>query len=186
MEDARARRRDAVANRAKIVEAAAAAFAEHGLSVDMRGVAERAGVGVGTLYRHFPTKELLLQEIIGADPSGLAVSELPPGLPAASALREFFGSAVRRLARNPGMLDLLARTAPSDAELARCLAHMTGLGEQAVERSRADRTLAADVTPADVAYQFLALVRVVQLLPGPAAADLERQVDIAVRGLERR
>ena len=59
-------RADAVKNRQRILEAAEAIFATEGLSVPIDTVAERAGVGVGTLYRHFPTKEALFEAIVMA------------------------------------------------------------------------------------------------------------------------
>ncbi|HEY5026020.1 MAG TPA: TetR/AcrR family transcriptional regulator [Acidimicrobiales bacterium] len=64
--EARPMRADAVKNRQKILEAAEAVFATEGLSVPIDTVAERAGVGVGTLYRHFPTKEALFEAIVTA------------------------------------------------------------------------------------------------------------------------
>jgi AcrR family transcriptional regulator len=57
-------RADAVKNRQRILDAAEAVFAAEGLSVPVDVVAERAGVGVGTLYRHFPTKEALFEAIV--------------------------------------------------------------------------------------------------------------------------
>ena len=59
-------RADAVKNRQRILDAAEAIFATEGLSVPIDTVAERAGVGVGTLYRHFPTKEALFEAIVTA------------------------------------------------------------------------------------------------------------------------
>jgi AcrR family transcriptional regulator len=59
-------RADAVKNRQRILEAAEAIFATEGLSVPIDTVAEQAGVGVGTLYRHFPTKEALFEAIVTA------------------------------------------------------------------------------------------------------------------------
>ena len=63
---ARPMRADAVKNRQRILDAAEAIFATEGLSVPIDTVAERAGVGVGTLYRHFPTKEALFEAIVTA------------------------------------------------------------------------------------------------------------------------
>jgi AcrR family transcriptional regulator len=57
-------RADAERNRRRILDAARAAFAEHGLGVGVDAVARAAGVGVGTLYRRFPTKEELLRAVV--------------------------------------------------------------------------------------------------------------------------
>jgi AcrR family transcriptional regulator len=57
-------RADAQRNRLRLLEAAEAVFAAEGISVPVDVIAERAGVGVGTLYRHFPTKEKLYEAIL--------------------------------------------------------------------------------------------------------------------------
>jgi AcrR family transcriptional regulator len=57
-------RADALRNRARLLDAAEALFAAEGISVPVDAIAERAGVGVGTLYRHFPTKEKLFEAIL--------------------------------------------------------------------------------------------------------------------------
>jgi AcrR family transcriptional regulator len=57
-------RADAQRNRARLLEAAEAVFAAEGISVPVDLIAEKAGVGVGTLYRHFPTKEKLFEAIL--------------------------------------------------------------------------------------------------------------------------
>ena len=57
-------RADAVRNRQLILDAAREAFTEHGEDAQMDDIARRAGVGVGTLYRHFTTKEMLVGELI--------------------------------------------------------------------------------------------------------------------------
>jgi AcrR family transcriptional regulator len=56
-------RADARRNRERVLEAASAVFAEHGREAQMDDVARRAGVGVGTVYRHFPTKEALIEAL---------------------------------------------------------------------------------------------------------------------------
>ncbi len=58
------RRADAERNRTKVLDAARAAFAEHGADAQMEDVARRAGVGVGTVYRHFPTKQALAAALV--------------------------------------------------------------------------------------------------------------------------
>ena len=64
--DPRPMRADAAKNQASILAAAEEIFAEVGLSVPVDDVARRAGVGVGTLYRHFPTKEALFEAVVVA------------------------------------------------------------------------------------------------------------------------
>ena len=61
---ARPLRADAQRNRLRVLEAAEAVFASEGISVPVDVIAEKAGVGVGTLYRHFPTKEKLFEAIL--------------------------------------------------------------------------------------------------------------------------
>jgi len=73
-------RADAVKNRARILEAAEQIFSREGVSVPIDTVAERAGLGVGTLYRHFPTKEALFEAIV--------VSRLEQLLESVRALRD--------------------------------------------------------------------------------------------------
>jgi AcrR family transcriptional regulator len=58
------RRSDAIANRARLLDAARVAFAEFGPSAEVTHIAERAGVGIGTIYRHFGSKEGLLREVV--------------------------------------------------------------------------------------------------------------------------
>jgi AcrR family transcriptional regulator len=65
MEPAEAMRADARHNRARILDAAREAFATRGLDVPMAAIARRAGVGVATLYRRFPSRESLITEVFG-------------------------------------------------------------------------------------------------------------------------
>lgn len=62
----RMERTDARANRERLLAAAVAVFAERGIEAEMREIAERAGLGIGTIYRHFESKDLLIAAIIGA------------------------------------------------------------------------------------------------------------------------
>lgn len=149
------------------------------MSVDMRAIAAAAGVGIGALYRHFPAREDLIHAVTGTDLAGLAATGLPEG-PAVTALRELFTTTVTHLTNNKAMADLLAAGAPTDADVERCVAHLTRLGQEAVDR--ADHTLAHDVTAEDIAFQLLGPVRVAQLA-GPEA--VERHVELTLRGLGR-
>ncbi|QIZ36264.1 TetR/AcrR family transcriptional regulator [Saccharopolyspora sp. ASAGF58] len=183
MAEDRKQRRDAVANRERILVAAGKAFRDNGMAVDMRAIAAAAGVGIGTLYRHFPTREHLVQAVTGTDLADLAKAALPKGVPAIAGLREFFASTMAQLAGNKAMVDLLAVGSPSNEDLERCLSHLTKIGQQAVDRARTDHTLGTDVTAHDIAYQLLGLIRIAQLIPDPEPSVIGHQVDLALRSL---
>jgi AcrR family transcriptional regulator len=108
---ARPLRADAARNRARVLEVAYETFAAEGLSVPIDEIARRAGVGAGTVYRHFPTKEALFQAVIEDqiqrlvdDAHGLLQSEGP-----GEALFTFLRSIVLQWgATNRGLVDALA------------------------------------------------------------------------------
>lgn len=183
MSEERKQRRDAVANRARIVAAATEVLRTEGMGADMRRIAAASGVGIGTLYRHFPTRDDLVQAVTGTDLTALADAGLPAELSAIEALREFFTATITQLSGNKAMLDLLTSGSPTDEDLERCLTHLTGVGQDAVDRARDDHTLAADVTADDIAYQLLGLIRIAQLRQGTEAGGVTRHVNLALRGL---
>jgi AcrR family transcriptional regulator len=103
-------RADAARNRARVLEAALEAFATEGLSVPIDEIARRAGVGAGTVYRHFPAKEDLVEAVIADQmqriiDGGHALLEADkPG----EALFTFLRAAVEWSATNRGLVDALA------------------------------------------------------------------------------
>jgi AcrR family transcriptional regulator len=109
-ETARPLRADAARNRARLLTVAYETFAAEGLAVPIDEIARRAGVGPGTIYRHFPTKEALFEaviedrvrSIVGKAKSLLAHD---PGL----ALFEFLRELVRTAATDHGIADALER-----------------------------------------------------------------------------
>src|SRR6201988_3032135 len=82
-------RTDAQRNRQRILEVAKEAFTRSGANVSLDDVAKQAGVGPGTLYRHFPTREALLEAVYRTEVEELAAAErdLSGKLPPAEALR---------------------------------------------------------------------------------------------------
>ena len=109
-------RADAARNRARVLEVAYETFAADGLSVPIDEIARRAGVGAGTVYRHFPAKEDLIEAVI-ADQLQRIVDEgralIEAGEPG-EALFAFLRSAVEWSATNRGLVDALAG---SDVEI---------------------------------------------------------------------
>jgi AcrR family transcriptional regulator len=106
----RPKRADARRNEATLLDAAAAAFVESGVSVPVRDIAARAGVGVGTIYRHFPTRADLIVSVYRhqveacaeAGPVLLAESDSP-----SRALASWIGMFVDFLVTKHGLADVL-------------------------------------------------------------------------------
>jgi AcrR family transcriptional regulator len=89
-------RKDALANRSRILLAAREEFAERGLAAEMKDIADRAGVGVGTLYRHFESREGLLAAVIELTREDLLlrIRESFANEPPADAFRSVFRAGV--------------------------------------------------------------------------------------------
>jgi AcrR family transcriptional regulator len=148
-ETCRPPRADAVRNRARVLEAAEAVFAAEGISVPVDVIAEKAGVGVGTLYRHFPTKEKLFEAIlvermtdIAADARARVGSDDPGAA--------FFGFLEHLVAESASKRDLIMALAGSGIELELVAADAKKELEAAVgellEVAQAAGTVRTDVT----------------------------------------
>jgi len=110
-EPARALRADAQRNRTRILEAAEAVFAAKGPSASTEEIAQKAGVGIGTVFRHFPTKESLLKAITHAVALRLAeeTRALATEGDPATVLFTFFTRMVEQVAEKKTVVDLLAQ-----------------------------------------------------------------------------
>jgi AcrR family transcriptional regulator len=118
-EPVRTPRADGLRNRANLVAAAAAAFAEHGVDTSLEDIARRAGVGIGTLYRHFPTRNSLVLAAYHHEVDVLCESadELLAALPPDEALAEWMQRFVRHVAIKHGMADVLKTMMGANASL---------------------------------------------------------------------
>lgn len=149
-----ARRSDAVANRAKVLAAAREAFAADGLQVPLDEIARRAGVGAGTVHRHFATKAELIDAVLAAAAEDLAFKAASYALAddAGRSLRDFLvhlvteGAAAHDLSARlqAGAGDVDAAVSEHVAELNRAMSVMLG-------RARAAGTVRADIDERDVA-----------------------------------
>jgi AcrR family transcriptional regulator len=180
---ARPLRADAARNRARVLEVAYETFAAEGLSVPIDEIARRAGVGAGTVYRHFPTKEDLFRAVVENRlqhliDDGRALLD-DPGPDAA--LFTFLRSMVLEWgATDQGLVDALAGlgidvdSAAPDADAA----FRRLLGELLVAAQRAG-TVRADVDVAEIK----ALMVGCQAMQGYDAARAERVTDVVIDGL---
>ncbi len=106
----RPQRADARRNRERVLEAAFTAFAGEGLSVPVHEIARRAGVGTGTVSRHFPTKESLFAAVFVSRVEWLVglAQQLSDAADAGEAFFQFFTALVAEGAANRGLADALA------------------------------------------------------------------------------
>lgn len=180
-------RADARRNRDRLLEAAVRAFAQGAPGVTLDSIAKEAGVGIGTLYRHFPTREALVDAAYRNELARLcdAAAELLDRLPPDEALRAWMDRFVDYTATKRGMSDALRAVIASGgnpyAESRRgLLAAITMLLEAGGEAG-AVRT---DIAPADV----LASMSGISLAAGePAKRDQAgRLLDLLMDGLRHR
>src|SRR5258707_11478418 len=97
-------RADAVRNRERLLEAAKAVFSAGGPEASLEAVARRAGVGIGTLYRHFPTREALFEAVYRREVQQLVelAEQLRSEAEPVEALRQWMRSNVRFVATKKG------------------------------------------------------------------------------------
>lgn len=175
----RALRADARRNRERILDAARQAFAESGRDVQMDEVARLAAVGVGTLYRHFPTKEDLVLELVresacACDDSARQALERDD---AAEAIGWLVREHATNMARNRGLRDAMSAVQFGDAnpwnsdETRAC-------AEAVLERSREAGAIRPDITVDD--WQALMCGLSASIANG---ADAERQAELVLAAL---
>jgi AcrR family transcriptional regulator len=145
-------RRDARRNRDKLVAAAQAAFAAADGPVALEAVARAAGVGIGTLYRHFPTREDLVDAVYAAELDAVTASApvLLDRHPADVALRAWTGRYAAFVATKRGMMDTLRAGIASGRIAAPSRERVTAILATMLERGAAEGTLRADADPEDV------------------------------------
>ncbi|PSL56216.1 TetR family transcriptional regulator [Saccharothrix carnea] len=102
-------RADAQRNRDRLIETALDAFTTEGAEATLESIAKRAGVGIGTLYRHFPTREALVEAVYRNELAKIcdAAPELLGSLPPFEAIRAWMDRFVEYLATKQGMGDAL-------------------------------------------------------------------------------
>jgi AcrR family transcriptional regulator len=176
-------RSDAAANRERILDAATIAVRRDGEKVPMARIADEAGVGIGTLYRHYPTRPALLAaltlrsfQLVLQHARAAALSDDP----APTALEQFFERTIA--ARNQLILPLHGGPVIHDEKIVALRAEIRSLLEQVLARGRRDRTIRPDATPSDI---IIAGAMLAQPLPNTADWDqlARRQARIFVAGL---
>lgn len=178
-------RRDARRNRERLVSAARELVAVEGADVSVREVAGRAGVGMGTLYRHFPAKEDLLDAVLAdAFEELVGVAEAARAEPDAwRGFCRFVEEALFLHARNRGLKDVFETHVHGRSRAEAMRRRLRPLVEQIVRRAQEEGSLRPDFAPEDVRLVFWGAARILELADEAAPELWRRQLGFVLDGL---
>ncbi|MEV6367116.1 helix-turn-helix domain-containing protein [Micromonospora musae] len=180
-------RSDARRNRDLIIAAAREAVAAHGTDTSLREIARRAGVGIGTLYRHFPTREAMLEALLDADFEALRLradsllATPSPDEALLTWLREMAAGSATYRGLPESIMDALA---DEESRLHITCAQMRSAGGRLLERAQRAGSVRADVTITEVISLVLGLAWAAERA-GEATDLAARLLTTAMYGLAR-
>ena len=178
-------RADAQRNYARLLDAASAAFVERGADdVSLEEIARRAGVGIGTLYRHFPTRQALLEAVYRGQVETLSAraQELLRAESPEDALAEWMRALVRFSSTKRSMTAALLATLGTDSELlSACVTVIRGSAEALLARAQQAGVVRADADAGDL----IRLVHAVNIATekGPDRGQADRMLALILDGL---
>jgi AcrR family transcriptional regulator len=177
-------RADAKRNRELLLAAARAAFSENGAAASLEDIARRAEVGVGTLYRHFPTRQALLEAVYLDEVEALCRSaadfaEAEPW----DALVQWFDRFVDYVATKRALAEEMLATVSADAPVFRqCHDAIFAAGEPLLARAKSAGVVRPDAEFMDV----IRMVSGVTMIKNATSDDIRRVLKIALDGLRYR
>jgi AcrR family transcriptional regulator len=186
---ARPMRRDAERNRRLILSAARELFAQRGLDASFEAVAREAGVGVGTLYRHFPNRQALIEALFtdGLERISRIVEESLAAPSGWDGLRHFMAEMLVVQTRDRGLRDVLTharKTADPGRDLMRARL-IEPLG-QLVARAQQEGELRADLVAIDVAVLEIAVLSMAEFTGDASPDGWQRYLTIVLDGMRAR
>ncbi|MCG5217061.1 TetR/AcrR family transcriptional regulator [Streptosporangium sp. KLBMP 9127] len=178
-------RADARRNRDLLLATAREAFAEQGIEASLRDVARRAGVGIGTLYRHFPTREALLEALLrdGFDRLRGTAEELLTSASPGEALQVWMRELARRSTTYRGLPEsVMAALHDEESELHVSCEAMRAAGGRLLARAQEAGAVRADLTTVELLSLTAGIAWVSEQSPdGPGVAD--RLLSLVTTGL---
>ena len=178
-------RRDAERNRQRILDAARELFAEQGLGVTLNDIAHHAGVGVGTVYRRFPDKSQLIEELFEQrleDIVALASAALDEP-DAWHGLKTFLRRALELQAHDRGVKDLITASTDGLDRVAMIRARLLPIGLELVSRAREAGQIRTDVAAQDLPVVQLMLSTLIDASRDVSPDLWRRYLGIITRGL---
>ncbi|WP_410661545.1 TetR/AcrR family transcriptional regulator [Amycolatopsis sp. lyj-112] len=177
-------RADARRNYDRLLDEARRAFAARGVEASLEEIARNAGVGIGTLYRHFPTREALVETVLRErfDEQAAAARELLKSPEPLKALEAWLAGLGKQSATYRGLPELMADVLDDETSplYASCHAMQDGVSHL-VERAKAAGELRADVTAHELLVLLHALSWAGEYLSGDKGLD--RLLDLVFAGL---
>ncbi len=182
-------RADARRNHEKLVAAAAAAFAESGLDAQIEDIARRAGVGVGTLYRHFPTKDALIGALAEEHFARLA-DTVEAALEDVGDAWNTFAATIWRIAdtvaTDVAWCEIVGGHPTAVQEASRGQHRLAAATSTLLARAQASGAMRADVTVADISTIMCGFGHIAAAQRAGAGLDWKRYLEIALDGLRAR
>jgi AcrR family transcriptional regulator len=180
----RPKRADARRNYDRLVGAARAAFAQDGTSASLEDVARRAEVGIGTLYRHFPTRQHLLEAVYVDEVEAMSrqaedLAELPPWEALSEWLHRFVGFAATKRALAE---EMLAYTDKDAVVFQSCRVAVTDAGDTLLRRAQEAGVARPDTSFNDVGRMISGIAAIRNAEPD----EIERILELALDGLRYR
>ncbi|GAA3585417.1 TetR/AcrR family transcriptional regulator [Amycolatopsis ultiminotia] len=172
-------RADARRNRARVLAAAEEAFAADGLAVPLDDIARLAGVGAGTVYRHFPSKEALFQAVVVERLEQYAdeAQELIDSAAPASAFYDYLPRVIEQAARNRAMCEALGAAGGSTYKAETGERFRVNLGAL-LERAQSAGIVRSDIDTDDLRALIVGALAVERYAPGN-----QRVVQVLLDGL---
>jgi len=177
-------RADARRSRARLLEAATAAFAVNGADAPLDDIARRAGVGIGTLYRHFPTRVDLQAAVFRSQVKTVCdtADELLISVPPEAAFAGWLRAMAGYLATKRGLSGALIAAIGKDSELiSSCWVAMRDTADRLLTRAQEAGVLRDDITSQDV----LRLVHGIAMATEHAPEDTDRLLSLLLDGLRK-
>ncbi|MFC9842701.1 TetR/AcrR family transcriptional regulator [Streptomyces sp. NPDC060223] len=181
-------RRDAALNRERILQAAREVFRQRGLGVTLDDVAHHAGVGVGTMYRRFPTKEALVRTLFEQDlalrqeSAERALAHPDPW----QGLVDFLMDMTGDLAENRGLHEVIMLGSHSSGPMERARGGMLPFLGALIRRAQESGDLRAEVTPSDIPVIQHMLSAATQFTQGKRPDIWRRYIEVLLNGLRER
>jgi AcrR family transcriptional regulator len=179
-------RADAIRNRERVLEAAKVVFSQGGAEASLEAVARHAGVGIGTLYRHFPTRKALFEAVYRREVDQLVdlAKDLEGTTTPVEALRYWLRAGVEFMATKKGMSAALAVIVHGSSDLvAYSLDRLTGAIGDLLQRAASSGEIRGDLDPEDILRTLVGMCYAHDR-PGWQERVL-RLVDIFIDGLRR-